>query len=322
MMKKGWFRLLVGAGVAAVLSASSAQASDVCDRACLEGMVNKFIAAMVSHNPEALPLQRDFKYTEDGQQLWLGDGLFGTASAPGKYKLYVSDPEDGQAGFIGTLFENGVPIYIALRLKVEYGLISEAEVIAARGSGNAALPSAGKTLEEKGKPRPEFLRTVPANERMSRADLIKVANSYFTGLGGDTGHNTAPFAKTCLRWENGTQTNSNTSFPDTSGLGIVGMSCEDQQKSGWFAFVTEIRNRRFPIVDRERGLVMSFAFFDHNARPEPIHMTNGKTTMPPLKAPTTLEISELFQIDKGLINQVEAVINTVPYRMKSALWDK
>ena len=100
------------------------------------------------------------------------------------------------------------------------------------------------------------------------------------------------------------------------------MSCEDQQKSGWFAFVTEIRNRRFPIVDRERGLVMSFAFFDHNARPEAIHMTNGKTTMPPLKAPTTLEISELFQIDKGLINQVEAVINTVPYRMKSALWDK
>ena len=58
-------------------------------------------------------------------------------------------------------------------------------------------------MEEKGTPRPQFLRTVPALERMCRADLVKVANSYFTGLGGNTGRNTAPFAPTCLRWENG-----------------------------------------------------------------------------------------------------------------------
>jgi hypothetical protein len=40
-----------------------------------------------------------------------------------------------------------------------------------------------------------------------------------------------------------------------------------------------------------------------------------------VRAPHTLEISELFQIDKGKIDQVEAVLDSVPYGMRSAVWD-
>jgi len=37
----------------------------------------------------------------------------------------------------------------------------------------------------------------------------------------------------------------------------------------------------------------------------------------------TIEISELFQIREGKIDQIEAVINGgVPYSMKSGVWDK
>jgi len=315
---------IAGVSASLFLSLSAAHASDVCDRSCLEGMVNKVIAAMVAHDPQSLPLGADFKYTENGQQLRAGDGIWKTASAPGKYKLYVADPEDGQVGFIGTIFENGTPSLMALRLKVTYGLISEAEAIVARGSGGAGggLPPAGKTVEDRGKPRPVFSRTVPKDERMSRKDLVDIANSYFTGLAGNTGRNTAPFAPTCDRWENGVQTTNRPRQDDAGSLNILSMSCEEQQKSGWFSFVTEIRNRRFPIVDRERGLVFSFAFFDHNGSPKTIHMANGKTTPNPVKSPTTLEEAELFQIDKGKINQIEAVLNVVPYRMKSAVWDK
>jgi hypothetical protein len=148
---------------------------------------------------------------------------------------------------------------------VTYGLISEVETLVARGGGGGPFTPAGKAMEEHGNPRPQFLRTVPAAERMSHEDLVKVANSYFTGLGGNTGHNTAPFAPTCLRWENGAQTNSNPTLRPNGagGVNIVAMSCEE----------------------------------------------------------LTLEISELFQIDKGKIDQVEAVINTVPYGMRSAVWD-
>ena len=73
------------------------------------------------------------RFTENGQELRLGDGLWGTASGPGNYKLYVADPEARPGGFYGTVMENGTPVLLALRLKVTYGLISEVETIVARG---------------------------------------------------------------------------------------------------------------------------------------------------------------------------------------------
>jgi hypothetical protein len=313
----------VTAVVMAWLPAAESFASDVCDRTCLTGLVDKYLAALLAHDPGQLPLARVVRFTENGQELRLGDGLWGTATAPGKYRLYVADPEDGQVGLYGTVIEGDNPVLMALRLKVEYGLISEVETIVVRSGGTPSFPPAGKTMEEKGTPRPQFLRTLPTAERLSREDLVKVANAYFTGLGGNTGHNTAPFAPTCLRWENGVQTNSNPNMkrPNDGGFNVLALGCEDQQKSGFFSFVTAIRDRRFPVVDRERGLVLSFGFFDHNGRLKELHLTNGQSVPSPVQAPHTLEISELFQIDHGKIDQVEAVLQSVPYGMRSAVWD-
>ncbi len=53
------------------------------------------------------------------------------------------------------------------------------------------------------------LRSLPEKDRASREDLVRTANSYFTGLAANTGRNTAPFAPTCNRLENGTQTTNN-----------------------------------------------------------------------------------------------------------------
>jgi hypothetical protein len=36
----------------------------------------------------------------------------------------------------------------------------------------------------------------------------------------------------------------------------------------------------------------------------------------------TIKISELFQIRYGKIDQIEAVTNSVPYGMRSEVWDK
>jgi hypothetical protein len=306
-----------------------AHAADPCDRACLEGTVDKVLAAMITHNPNQLMLARDVRYTENGVELRLGDGMWGTLSARGKYNLFVCDPEAGQVGFYGTVSENGGMNYIALRIKVVEALISEIEVIVVRPGGmnitsdQQKAPSTGEVMDQK-TTRPQFLQTVPPAERMSRARLIEVANSYFMGLANQTGKFTAPFCKTCERWENGMHTTNqkpNPKIPPTMP-DILAMSCEDQQKSGWFAFVTDIRNRRFPIVDIERGLVMSFAFFDHSAAFRQYPMPDGKMTPNVTTYPQTIEISELFQISSGKIDQIEAVINSVPYRMKSEVWDK
>lgn len=316
-------RRLYGLAFAFVCALSaSAHAADPCDRTCLDGFVDRYLAAVVAHDPGQLPWASRAKFTENGQAIAIGDGLWGTASAEGHYKLYVADPEDGEVGFYGTIFENGTPVLLALRLKIDNRTISEAETIVARGGGG--MPSPGKTLEEKGHPRAQFLRTVPLAERMSREDLVRIADSYFENLAGNSGHGSAPFAPTCERWENGTQTTDNPGLMPAAagGVNIIAMGCEAQQRSGFFPFVTSIRNRRYPVVDRDRGLVLSFAFFEHQGRIKTIHLTNGQTVPSPVKAPMTFEISELFQIDKGNLNQIEAVINTVPYGMISDIWDK
>ena len=312
--------LVGGAALLGCGCGTFAAAADACDRGCLQGHVDRYLAALVAHDPGPLPWARGVRFTENGQELRLGDGLWGTANAPGHYRLYVADPEDGQVGFIGTVYESGAPVLLALRLKVEDQTISEVETIVARTQFGSTLPSAGQTVEDRGQPRPQFLRTVPEKERPSRAELVRIGNAYFTGLAANSGHNTAPFAATCNRWENGTQT-TNSPRPGTSGPDILAMSCDAQQKSGYFPFVTSIRDRRFPIVDRERGLVMAFAFFEHAGRLQELHLTSGETIPAPVRYPTTLEIAELFQIDRGLIDQIEAVLNVVPYGMTSDVWD-
>jgi hypothetical protein len=323
-------RILVAMTVCAVLlsfGAGTARAADPCDRACLEGSVDKVLEAMIAHNPSQLMLARNVHYTENGVELRIGDGIWGTLSARGKYKLYVSDPETGQIGFYGTVSENGAMDYIALRLKVTEALVAEIEAIVSRPlevMGNTPMASAGDTLEKRGQPRPQFLQTVPEAQRMSREKLVQIANSYFMGLANQTGKTTAPFAPTCERWENGMQTTHANYNPNpTPGVpDIVSLGCEGQQKTGWFKFVTDIRDRRFPIVDIERGLVMSFGFFDHNAAVRSYPMPDGTMVPNIMKSPASFQFSELFEIRDGKIDQIEAVLNTVPYGMRSGVWDK
>ena len=103
--------LLCAAAVCTMLLmnwAASARAADPCDRACLEEYIDKVIDATIAHNPRQLMLAKDIRYTENGVELILGDGLWGTATARGKYKLYVSDPGAGQADQIEAVI-NGVP---------------------------------------------------------------------------------------------------------------------------------------------------------------------------------------------------------------------
>lgn len=45
-------------------AASAAEQS--CDRACLTGFVDQYLAAMVARDPAKLPLAKSVKFTEDG----------------------------------------------------------------------------------------------------------------------------------------------------------------------------------------------------------------------------------------------------------------
>ncbi len=59
--------------------AFAAAASNDCDRACLNGFVDKYLAAVVAHDPSKLPHTANVKYSENNVMLHLGDGLWATA---------------------------------------------------------------------------------------------------------------------------------------------------------------------------------------------------------------------------------------------------
>jgi hypothetical protein len=75
-----------------------AEPSAPCDRACLDGLVDRYLAALAAHDPARLPLAPGARFTENGQELKLGDGMWAVAGSIGAYKLYFADATRGQAG--------------------------------------------------------------------------------------------------------------------------------------------------------------------------------------------------------------------------------
>ena len=116
--------LLVIAGTV-VSAQAGAQSGADCDRGCLEAWVDTYLDAVIADDPSAVRFARNVRFTEDGQQLELGDGLWNTMKAKGSYRLFVTDVEAQQVAFIGTIDEDhrdpaqATPALLGLRLKIE-----------------------------------------------------------------------------------------------------------------------------------------------------------------------------------------------------------
>jgi hypothetical protein len=310
--------------ILALMAAAFAQ-NNTCDRTCLGGFVDQYLDAVVAHNPKMLPLARNVKFTENGQKLELGDGLWNSMAGKGTYRLFVTDVQTGEVAFIGTIREEArnpgesTPAVMALRLKVVNRQIAEIETFVVRND------RAAQNIEKLGQPNPLFLERVPEGEQASRADLIKTANMYFSGMQMNDGKGIYPFADDCNRIENGSPatnvpTPAGQKRPDpATATGYSSQwSCKEQFESGLLHFVTRIRDRRFVAIDPERGLVFSFIFFDHAAgKTRTFQTPSGRTVTAGPTSPWTWEIAEMFRIEKGKIRQIEAILDRVPYGMNS-----
>jgi len=304
--------VLLGSTASAALAQPAT--APACDRTCLQGYVDRYFQAMQSQEVSADLFAWGARFTENGVQLPLGhEGLWFGMSGRGTYSFYVPDVETQQVAFLGTLREGGGgrgggegnAVAIALRLKIVDAHITEIEQIVVRpetalgrggrgggagaGGGRGGDPGAGSTadrIEAIGQPHPVFAEVIPEGQRPSREELVRTANYYFTGLARNDGKGYYPFADDCERFENGsqaTQTNCKRQFEDGT----------------WIDVVSRIRDRRFVAVDRERGVVFAFVFFDHN------------------RINWTWQMAELFKVQNGLIRRVEAVFHRAPYGIPS-----
>ena len=267
--------------------------------------------------PEAKIRFGGWRYTENGQVLPVGEGMWATADRVGPYCHTFIDPDSGEAACFATLTEGGTRSMLALRVSD-----GEIEALVARpalfggggafGDGAAALD--GSDLD------PRWLEPIHASERETRKELVRVADAYFTGLENNDGLGDYPFADDCIRIENGFRT---TGVPAASDAGKTpyleafrSLSARQQFETGYFRFVDRIRDRRYPVVDRERGLVFAFAFFDHSGRVREYQLADG-TPRRGVDRPFSWMIAEGFRVEHGLLTRIEALMTEVPYGMKA-----
>ncbi len=305
-------KIKLAAVVALAVLAVAGQASAACDRSCLEGFVNRYMDALVAHDPTRLPLTKTARFTENGQTLQLGDGLWGTIEAREGYTLMFADPKAGEVGAFITVKESGKHQILGLRLKVTGGKIAEIETLVVRPKPGVVF-GAPEALKDK----PIFHRALTPSQRRSRAELVRIANSYFEGLVHAT-EKLTPFDDNCQRIENGVITANNPDVPP-GGMAMWKLGCHAQFATHFSQFITRIRDRRFPVVDEERGLVYAEVFFDQPGRMKTQTLADGTVSpVPPdMTVPYTFEIGELFKIQDGKIMRIEALVIPAPYGMKS-----
>jgi hypothetical protein len=286
-----------------------------CNRACLEDLATQYLAAVAAHDPKRLPLAADVKYTEQDQVMDVGDGFWGTATAVGGYKHCFSDPVVEQIGCMVTMHEGDHLVIMGMRLRVELGRITEIETTYYRQGGGGPNNIAGlDTLQAE----PIWFETIPPAQRVSRQQLITTANMYFAGLENNDGKAVYPFADDCDRMENGIHTTNNPTISPTAPFNAFAMTCMQQFKSGYYAVVTRIHHRRFPIVDEERGVVWANVIFDQNGTVLNIHLTNGQdVSMKNFNRPSSLEVTEAFKITNGKIRRIEMMGSGLQYHLNS-----
>jgi hypothetical protein len=312
--------LVLAVASALAFGATGAGAAEQgCNRECLAGVMDSYLQALVSHDPGKMSVAPNVKYTENGVRLNLGDGLWRTAAALPTYRLDVIDDEAGQVGLLGRISENGNNNWFAVRLKVEENhKVSQIETLINRsisagpGAGPPGAANKGNT-----EPNPRMSVLVPKDQRLSRTELARIGNSYFTGMADEDSSANVPFSPLCQRRENGTVTANN---PDSPKGSMQWLDCKSQFDTGFSVIVTNIRERRFSIVDRTKGLAFGWGYFDHDGTHAKFSRTLDHAladVAPTFRQPITFYIAEVFKIEAGQIRQIEAVLTTVPFRMES-----
>jgi hypothetical protein len=264
-----------------------------CNRECLKGHLDTYLNAVVTHKPEAANLWAGFRQTENALAIPEGHGVWKNVTALGGIQRQYFDPVLGQAGYFGTVKIGDEEAAAALRLKVQWNQVTEAEWFIARKSDAGMTGEAAKTPFNLDTLRATLppQRVVPKGERLPREVLESIVNTYFDGITNKNGLLVKGHVG-CSRYENGFPT-FNTPMTPTMDIGNDGKTdCRTQADFG----VAIVAARNYFVIDEEAQTVMMSALFRRESK-------NPKRRN---------HFTELFHIDGGKIRSVHATFHYAP----------
>ena len=271
-------RFIKWAACAALISAGSdsALAQSACDRACLGGMLDRYLAAVVAHDRSKAPLAIGFRQTENAINAAPGKGVWQSVTSLGKVQRRYFDPVSGQAGYYGTVMEGSETAIVTIRLRVENRKLTEAEWYIARendpglsGPRQPGRPPSNLHNPEYLAQHPPRMSAVPTAQRVDRATLGRIVDSYFDAITSHDG-SIALTHPGCGRAENGTPAPGGAFLPpDPSRAGPPGPPSPPQDGAGSRDCVAGLENfnaamvaaRRMPLIDEEAQVVLATGVF-------------------------------------------------------------
>jgi hypothetical protein len=289
MLKK--YRL-VGVALLGLLAttANTALAQLTCDRACLTGYVDSWFKGLTTNDPRAVPLANGAKLTHNGQISDLAHMFWANAdSVP--YRWDIVNQRLGDTGTEAVILNSdGTKTMLMLRLKVANGAITEVETIKAN-QGEADGLWGPDTLLERGVSKALQL-SIREAERDSYYRLIAAGESYWRAFqtNGSPDYHPADLLPYSERFENGLQ---------TTGLvrnGVFNTTAKGFDEGSFIG--RNLWDRRYAVVDEERGIVLSIVRFGlkDGAESQSAATTNSRL------------VGEFFSVQHGLIQEVHAVL--------------
>jgi hypothetical protein len=293
-------------------------------RADLLAHVDAYLAALGANDPSALPAAPGARFTENGQALALGTGLWATASGvSGEPYVVTADEQSGQAAVIAVVADAGEPAVLGARLAAGDAGLTALETVICRHTG-AIFDPAGY-----GAPAGRYREPLAPAARRSRSELVAIVDGYFEAIERDDASALA-VTDDWVRKENGVQTTllpggswgePLTPAEEQALSRLFAMNVADQIDAGWLRFIADVVDRRYPLVDEERGVVLAAVVFDIPGGSRRVHLGKGidqEAPYPPFARDTSsMLMLELFHVTDGRIDQIDAVFDFFPYGMRS-----
>jgi hypothetical protein len=289
-------------GLLLLAAASPVAAQISCDRACLEGHLNTYLDALYANTPGAVPLARDAKISDNNQLVDLRAAFWDEASETA-YRWDIANPRLGDvATELVIRNTDGSYTMAVVRLKVQENSIVEIEVIRANEGDADRLWGPERLVDHP--LSPNLTNSIRVADRDSYYGLIAAAESYWRAFqtNGTEEYHPADLLFDAHRFENGLQTTGQ--FPDGSFR-----SAPDGFDSGNF-IGRNLWDRRYPVVDEERGIVLSIVRFG---------LKDGLEAVNPITSNDRL-VGEFFQVKNGMIQEIHAVLFNLPDEVPS-VWE-
>ncbi|MFJ4373920.1 hypothetical protein ACIP1T_15120 [Pseudomonas japonica] len=266
-----------------------------CDKACLTGIMDNYLAQLLRHDAKGLPLKLDVPARENTRPVTIGQGTAWTSVARLLSGITSADASSGQVVYFGAAEIDAAPYTFFVRLKVSGRQIAESEIMYM----DDGKKDARKTVfprDNEGLARFDELlwsTEVPAARRSSRERMMAIANAYLDALNVSRDDGRIPFSPRCERYESGLRMTNNHRQKYGGLLDLTGPCADGVNLPP--DIVASIGNRRFFVADEASGVVVA-AFVMRFSAKAPLGLGEERA----------MQVYELYKIVDGQIRQIDA----------------